>query len=347
MAEATSSLSFRDLTVAVATRKYRGIQHDGDWPTEAEITTLTWVGHTTAEITLADQYLDTSKRIVNDAYKRFMFAHDWGCLTERTTLTAWVTATETESAVGGPAYDGTTSTTITVDAAMFYDSMVGQILTFGTSETTWTIASVTSTTVVVVTGDASGEDAAQEITVTATGNQRLPDDFSGEMIDEKMYFAPDGQGEALVERPFSDIMDLRGRQDLTTQYVWSYGLETVQVGDYTRWNVAFWPRWDTDTTIHYRYRKQICALTSASGTTDYPLGGAEFSTAIREACMMMVEEDRGYVKGPAHDSYNTTLAQAISRDSKNKPRNRGYNGDNSDIPCSTGRNRFKSVTFNA
>jgi hypothetical protein len=198
MAEATGSLSFRDLTLAVATRKYRGIQFVRDWPTETEIATATWSGHTTAEINLADQYLDDAKAIVNEGYKRFKLAHDWGFLTIRTTLTGWVTNTET--AVGAPSYSAPSST-VTVDTAMFYPSMVGQVLTFGTSETTWTIDGYTSSTVVTVTGDASGEAAAQEITVTATGFQRLPDDFSGQMIDEKMYFSPDAQGEAIIERP--------------------------------------------------------------------------------------------------------------------------------------------------
>ena len=348
MAEATGSLSFRDLTLAVATRKWRGIQRVRDWPTEAEILDDVWADHTSADIALADTYLADAKEIVNEGYKRFLIAHDWGFLTVRTTLTGWVTATET-SVAAAPVYDGTTNTTITVDTAMFYDSMVGQILTFGTSETTWTIASVTNTITVLVTGDASGEAGSQEITVTATGFQRLPDDFGGQMIDEKMYFAPDGRGLAINETPISYLMDLQSLSDTTAQYPNRYGLETVQVGDYTRWNVLFYPQWAEDTTIHYRYRRQIAALTSASvagaDVTDYPLGGAEFSTAIREACLMMVEEDRGDLKGPAHEAYNTTLSQAISRDSKNKPRNRGYNGDNSDGPTLPLRHDFVPVTY--
>jgi hypothetical protein len=136
--------------------------------------------------------------------------------------------------------------------------------------------------------------------------------------------------------------------------VWSYGLESVQVtsgtADLTRWNVLFWPRCGSDTTIHYRYRRQIDILTSSSDgvtdATDYPIGGEEFSTAIREACMMMVEEDRG-VMGPAHKTYDRVLAEAISRDSKNKPRNRGYNGDNSDNRRYPRRRELGTVTFNA
>ncbi len=343
MAEATGSLSFKNLTDEVATRKYRGIQSVGDWPTETEIAILTWVDHTTAEINLAIKFLNDAKRIVNAGYKRFLIAHDWDFLTTRTTLVGWATVTET--AVGAPSF-GDPESTVTVDTAMFHPSMVGQILTFGTSETTWTIVGFTSTTVIDVTGDASGEAAGQEITVTATGFQRLPDNFGGEMIDEKMYFAPDALGPAIQEVPMSQVLDLRGRRDLTVQFVWSYALETVQFGDFTRWNVNFGPRWNTDTVIHYRYRTQIDILTSSGSpeATDYPLGGAEFSTAIREACLMMVEEDRGFTKGPQHESYNVTLGQAIQRDSKNKPRNRGKNSDNSDGPVFRPR-RVRSVTF--
>ncbi len=345
MAEATGSLSFRDLTLAVATRKKQGIQFPGDWPTETEIATATWAGHDADEITLADRILNDAKRIVNVGYKRFLIAHDWQFLTTRTTLTGWVTNTET--AVGAPTF-AAPSSTVTVDTAMFFPSMLGQTLTFGTSETEWVIDGFTSTTVVTVTGDASGEVAAQEITVTATGFQRLPDNFGGQVVDEKMYFAPDALGPAIQEVPMSQVLDLRGRRDLTVQFVWSYALETVQVGHFTRWNVNFGPRWNADTVVHYRYRTQIDILTSASvggaDVTDYPLGGAEFSTVIREACMMMVEEDRGFTKGPVHESYNTTLAQGITRDSRNKPRNRGKNSDNSDGPVFRPR-RVRSVTF--
>jgi len=342
MAEATGSLSFWDLVIAVATRKYRGIQFVGDWPTETEIADILWAGHTTAEITLADRYLDDAKRIANAGYKRFLIAHDWDFLTTRTTLTGWVTATG--AADGAPAY-GDPESTVTAAAAMFYPSMVGQTLTFDVSGREFVIEAYTSALIVDVTGDASMEADEAVITVTATGYQRLPDDFGGEMIDERIYFAPDGLGDKIVEVPIGRIIDARAGSDLTAQYPWAYGLETVQVGGYTRWNVSFWPRWSANTTLHYRYRKQTCELTSADGVTDYPLGGAEFSTAIREACMMMVEEDRGYTKGPAHDSYNVTLAQAVQRDSRNKPRNRGQNRDNSDGFAYPRRHVFGSVTF--
>ena len=330
MAEATGSLSFRDLTTEVATRKYRGIQFVGDWPTESEITAAVWADHTTAEITQADQYLDDAKRITNAGYKRFLIAHDWDFLTTRTTLTGWATATGAAS--GAPVF-GDPESTVTSAAAMFFPSMVGQTLSFDDSEAEFVIEAYTSPTEVDVTGDASGELDAAAMTVTSTGFQRLPDNFGGQMIDEKMYFAPDSLGNFIEEVPMSEVLRLRGLQNLTAQFVTRYALETVQGGLFTRWNVNFWPRWGTDTVVHYRYRTQIDILTSSGDPelTDYPLGGAEFSTVIREACLMMVEESRGIYKGGVHDMYNTTLAQAIQRDGKNKPRNRGYNRDNSDV----------------
>jgi len=329
MAEATGSLSFRDLTLEVATRKYQGIQNVRDWPTETEIATATWAGHTTAEIDEAEIYLTDAKAIVNSGYKRVLSAHPWDALTARTTLTGW--ASNTETAVGAPTYDGTSST-VTVDAAMFYPSMVGQTITFGTSETIWTIDGYTSSTVITVIGDASGEAAAQEITVNATGFQRLPDDFAGHMVDEKIYLAPGSSGPFLEERPMDIIMGFRGREDLTREHPWIYGLEPVQVSGNTRWNVCFWPGFGTDADLYIRYRRQISELTSSGSpeATDYPLGGGNFATAIREACMMLAEEDRGYTKGPAHETYYTTLKDAIAQDARNKSSNLGYNGDNSD-----------------
>ena len=346
MAEPTASLSYRDLTLEVATRKYMGILNVRDWPTETEIATATWAGHTTAQIDQAVIYLNDAKSIADAAYKRILAAHTWGFLTKRTTLTGWVTNTET--AVGVPTYADPVST-IVVDADLFLPSMVGSVITFGTSETTWTIAEYVSATSARVTGDASGEVATQEITITSTGYQRLPDDFSGEVVDEKFYRNPDSNGPAIDETTMSEILTKRGLTDLTHQNPWQYGLETVQTGGFTRWNVCFWPGWSTDTLLHYRYKVQIDLLTSASvdgdDVTDYPLGGANFSTAIREACMAILEENRGYDKGPAHTTYNNELAIAIRQDGKNKPANQGYNKDDSDRSAYPRRHEPGTVTY--
>ena len=90
-------------------------------------------------------------------------------------LEAWMTASGTTD--GSPVESGG-STTVTATEDVFYPSMVGKSIDFTTSENSYTITAYTSSTVVVVSGDASGEtDAA--FTITADGYYRLPDNFAG------------------------------------------------------------------------------------------------------------------------------------------------------------------------
>jgi hypothetical protein len=66
---------------------------------------------------------------------------------------------------GTPSKDNGT-TTITATADIFVATMVGSTFTFDTSGTSYVIASHTSATVIVVTGDASGETADDTFTIT-------------------------------------------------------------------------------------------------------------------------------------------------------------------------------------
>ena len=94
----------------------------------------------------------------------------WSFLRPQRTITVWPTVTGTIST----AIYSSPSTTVTAVAALFYPSMVGKVLTGG-SGADFTIASYTSSTVVVVTGDANAETT---FTITADGDYRLPDDFA-------------------------------------------------------------------------------------------------------------------------------------------------------------------------
>ena len=69
------------------------------------------------------------------------------------------------TADGAPVKDNGTST-VTVDDDIFNSDMVGRQLKFDTSSNEYAIASYTNTKVVVVTGDASGEDDGDTVTVS-------------------------------------------------------------------------------------------------------------------------------------------------------------------------------------
>ena len=122
--------------------------------------------------TLADATdLAECKRIVNDGYLMFLSERDWSFLCPEDTITIRATGTATCTTI--------VTTTITVSAAFFYDSMVGHTIAFTLTGNTYTIASVTSTTVAVMTASAAGETSTDTITFTADGRYTLPSYFGG------------------------------------------------------------------------------------------------------------------------------------------------------------------------
>ena len=77
---------------------------------------------------------------------------------------AFGTFTQEATAVGQPVHTSTSALTTT--ESVWFDDMVGLSVTFATSGTSYIIASVTSPTVVVLTGNASGEASGDAVTVT-------------------------------------------------------------------------------------------------------------------------------------------------------------------------------------
>ncbi|GAG04637.1 unnamed protein product, partial [marine sediment metagenome] len=75
-------------------------------------------------------------------------AHLWSFLQPISTVTIWATSTTTLDGPNTTKDNGTS--TVTVDDATFYDSMIGYDLTIGT--TAYPITAVASTTVCTVTG---------------------------------------------------------------------------------------------------------------------------------------------------------------------------------------------------
>jgi len=92
------------------------------------------------------------------------------------TITTWMTATNT--ADGAPIYSTITGeSTITAPTATFYPSMVGKAIAFTATENSYVITAYTSSTVIKVSGDASGESDGDTITVTADGSYGLGVNF--------------------------------------------------------------------------------------------------------------------------------------------------------------------------
>jgi hypothetical protein len=133
MAESTLSLKFSTIREAIA--HYLGYKR---------LATVA-AGLTTDELADVDAYH-------NEGMRDFLGAFPWSFLSPVVSVTLWKTATGSIKDIA--------TVTITTAAAEFFATMVGRKITFDTSGTEYDISSYTSSTVLVLTADASGETAA-------------------------------------------------------------------------------------------------------------------------------------------------------------------------------------------
>lgn len=261
----------------------------------------------------ADQVTDC-KRIVDRAYTKALLAHDWSFLKPKRTIVAVPTQTTTA--------DGVPSTvTVTTDDAFFYASMVGlaDAFAFTASGNTYTLASVTSPTVGVMTADASGEADGDTITFTTSGRSRLPDDFQSMLSD---FFYSDSTGYSRIHRRAGGLVrEYRGVSNTTTDRPSMWDIEPVESGvTGQRWEVVWYPDWSTKTTMIYHSRIWPNAMT-ADG--DYPIGGPGFGAYLEAEVLARVEFEKGETAGQARKEADRLLDIAIRMDRQGRPANLG------------------------
>ena len=274
------------------------------------------------------QALEITRR-TNDGYRNFLFSatsnglpHQWSFLEPLSEIIIWPTTTGTT--VGAPVY-ADPSSTITATAAAFYPSMIGKNFTFDTSGTNYVIASVTSTTVIVVTGDASAEAAADTYTITADGNYRLPDDF-GNVIGDFLILA-DGYIRRKVIR--TNIAVILQNRTVYVDYAFIPDIfaiipESMDGTTGQRMNVAMYPTPNALITFTYTYSILPDALTVAA---PYPKGSEIYSEAIRYSALAEIEKRNGLDRG-FQATYARLLDTAIKTDLLvSMPDTLGYNSN--------------------
>lgn len=268
----------------------------------------TYTGVTTANDAL---------KYVKAGYARFLAGldprtgrtHTWSFLQPYSTIDLWTTQTGTAS--GAPVYSDPSST-ITSASAMFYESMVGHDVAF-TGGSSYTITSYTSSTVVVVTGDASGEADGRAMTVTATGYYSFESDFGG-LIENPVY-------------PYSSTLTTLELEEVTPETIYTYwrNTDTAGVPRYwaiipqtfvaatgQRYQVICAPLPEDARTWSYRY------LVSALDITDvaevFLLGGTTHSYTIRQFALADAEMILGHTSGVQEDLAQKMMAAAIDID---------------------------------
>jgi|GEM_PF-3468010 len=300
MAEPTSSLTYVDFVNRLSLVKYRTRSPDSTQKAECQA-------------------------LVNDGYMRFLAEHEWTFMRPVASLTFWPTAS-------GTAAVGATTTITDATNKPFLPTMIGKTITFTASGRTYTIASVTSTSVCVVTSTAA-DDAGTAFTITADGTYRLPDDFGG-MIDPFVFTENVAAPMRLVERPAAYIRQLWAETVNVTTWPQLFAIEPVAFVAATglRHQVIVWPQPASAVSAYYRYRVQPTRMTS---DTEYPLGAARHSMTILDAILCENELQNGQAQGPFFPRYygpggrpqEGSLYKSIAADAALAPRQMGYYGD--------------------
>lgn len=234
-------------------------------------------------------------------------SHQWSFLKPVTTVYLW--GTETSTLNNAPVYDESTYSTVTVDDAIFYDTAVGKSVTIDTTD--YTIYSVTSTTVCVVLGDASGHADETAVTLTADGDYRLPDDFAcleGTFrFDAASGYAPP----ILVGESFIRQRRTECESTGTPLYVAVRPQSTTNASG-QRFELCAYPTPDTAYTLSYRYSVLPNALVET--TNEYPYGGAQHGQTILESCLAVAEQQVTESQGIHTALFMQHLATSIDMD---------------------------------
>ena len=256
---------------------------------------------------------------LNDGYARFLkglvpetsppLYHDWLFLRPYATMSLWATATGV--AAGAPSKDNGTST-VTSAAAMFYPSMIGHGVTFTATEKTYVIASYTSSKVVVVTGDASGEANLDVMTVTAEGRYSLPSTFAG-MYEDPVYVHVDGANLGDLEQGSLQQLYRRMRASDDTGDPVGFALQIrtlVTTGQI--WWLRVHPVPDTTRTIIFAYRYRVEALTD-SGTV-YHVAGQDHDVTILQFAYAEIERIKMHKSGPEEVQAQQRMLESVAFD---------------------------------
>lgn len=230
-------------------------------------------------------------------------SHRWSFFEPWTTIVLWSTVTGTVS--GTPSYSSPSST-VTATAAKFYSTMVGQTLTFDTSGTDYTIDGYTSSTVISVTGDASGETSGDTFTITASGDYRLPDDFGG-VASDMVFDQALGWGPLKWTSP--EVVEQERNARTTTGKPSIAAVKPVSTDGSggQRWNLMVFYTPDQAYTMNYAY--SVLPDAPIASTNEYLYGGAKFGEAIMAACRAACEMETTDRQG-GHWAYFVAMLQA-------------------------------------
>jgi hypothetical protein len=261
-----------------------------------------------------------------------VLAHRWSFLRPQSTLTIWDDVVAADAITVSTAVYASPVTTITASAAVFYPSMEEKSLAFDENSNTYVIDEYVSSTVVKVTGDASGE-AGNTITIDSEDTFTMPWDYGGMAADGK--FTYDNAENTLNFVTLTT--DVRIRQlramDISSGTPWLCAIVPLKTAGTQgqRWEAMFHQPPNDVFVLHYRYYILPDALVDTS--LEYPYGSVAHSETILESCLAIAEVREKDSAETVHQERFLSLLQASidhDRGLGEPVQFYGYNRDGSD-----------------
>lgn len=258
---------------------------------------------------------------LRDGYQNFLVppvidpnrgVYQWKWLRPIQSMVVWPDTTFT--AVGDP--DGGTTLTATAASTDFTTgvTMVDKTITFTTSGNTYTVASVTSATVLVTTTSMSGETSGDTFSIASDSDYNMPDDFGG--IDGEMYYDDNSSYRPeLEQRNPQQILDRRQAVSVTTGSPRLFAIHPRTFSGATgqRYEIMLWPEPDSSYTLLWRGMANPDILTAIN---KYGLGGMPHSQTLKESCLAAAELRLNDEMGVHQQAFMRSLQTSISFDRK-------------------------------
>lgn len=241
------------------------------------------------------------------------YNHEWSFLKPIDTIVLWKT-TATITALSNTYNAGTGLSTLTMDQLTpFYPSMVGATLTFD-GEGSFTIAGYTSSKVVTLTGDSTGE-GTNDFYVTANGDYRLPADCEA-VYGDLWFETGEGHWLPLPIVPVEQIGRMRQSTSSTARpcfaaVVWN---DPTGTADQTK-TLQVYPTPDQNYTVYFI--KQLAPDKLADAAT-YPPGGPEMAEVYLAACKAAAKVNYPRIEQDYFNTFLSVISAQIKRDSSRR-----------------------------
>lgn len=254
--------------------------------------------------------------VMRDGYERLLVpqidspqgVYHWNWQRPVETITLWHTQT---GGVTSRVHSGG-FTTVTASSGTFYSTMVGRTMTFAGGGGSFVIRSFTSSSVVVLTGDASATTG--NWTVTATGDYGFADEVVA--VDGSMFFFDaTTYGTEIRQETWESVARSRALPTLLTGTPSHFAMiPRAFVGSQGgRYDFSVYPIPDRLFTIRFRPTVYPDVLTAVN---KYGLGGPPYARALKDQCLAVFEVNHNGAPGTWAAEALKSLATAIDFDRK-------------------------------